>query len=148
MRDGVEDYDALRMLQDLVKQKGDRVPAQLRDRARKALTLSPEIYDSMTKFPADAGAMVERRRLVNELIVLFLKQPALNRKRLGRGGPDDRLPRSTKCPCEALTYEVAWPVAVSPSCCSELRSWTSVFSRSFPKATAWSCCACAVPTGN
>jgi RNA polymerase sigma factor (sigma-70 family) len=73
MRDGVEDYDALRMLEELVKRKGDRFPAQLRERARQALTLSPEVFASMTKYPADAGAMVKRRRLVNELIVLLLK---------------------------------------------------------------------------
>jgi hypothetical protein len=72
MRDGVEDYDALRMLQALVERKGDRAGAELRERARRALTLSPEIYESMTKYPTDAGAMVKRRRLVNELIVRFL----------------------------------------------------------------------------
>jgi len=72
MRDGVEDYDALRMLQELLKRKSDRVSAAVRERARHALTLSPEVFGSMTKYPADAGAMVERRRLVNELIVLLL----------------------------------------------------------------------------
>jgi hypothetical protein len=71
MRDGVEDYDALRMLQDLVKRKGDSAGAELRERARQALTLSPEIYGSMTKCPTDSAAMVKRRRLVNELIVCF-----------------------------------------------------------------------------
>jgi hypothetical protein len=72
MRDGVEDYDALRMLEDLVKRKGDRMPASVRERARQALTLSPEVFESMAKYPTDASTMVERRRLVNELIVLFL----------------------------------------------------------------------------
>src|SRR5262249_5607875 len=66
LRDGVEDYDALRLLQDLVRQKGDRASAELRGRARQALALSPEVYQSMTKYPAGAGAMVKRRRLVNE----------------------------------------------------------------------------------
>ena len=32
MRDGVEDYDALRMLEDLLRQKGDLVPAAVRER--------------------------------------------------------------------------------------------------------------------
>jgi Glycoside hydrolase 123, catalytic domain len=69
IRDGVEDYDALRMLQDLVERKGTAAGADLRDRARQALAVSPDVYASMTKYPADAGAMVNRRRIVNELIV-------------------------------------------------------------------------------
>jgi hypothetical protein len=72
LRDGVEDYDALRMLQELVKRKGSSATAELRQRARQALTLSPEIYASMTKYPTNAGAMVKRRRLVNDLIVRYL----------------------------------------------------------------------------
>jgi hypothetical protein len=70
IRDGVEDYDALRMLEELLRQKGDRVPAAVRERARQALTVSPEVFASMTRYPADAGAMVKRRRAVNELIVV------------------------------------------------------------------------------
>jgi hypothetical protein len=71
LRDGVEDYDALRMLQELVKRKGDSAGAELRERARKALTLSPAIFASMWKYPTNAAAMVERRRLINELIVRY-----------------------------------------------------------------------------
>jgi RNA polymerase sigma factor (sigma-70 family) len=71
MRDGVEDYDALRMLADLLAKKGERVPAPLRERARQALAVSPDVFRSMTNYPTDASAMVKRRRLVNELIVLF-----------------------------------------------------------------------------
>jgi hypothetical protein len=74
MRDGVEDYDALRMLKELLRKKGDRVPAPLRERARRALALSPDVFSSMTTYPGDAAAMVKRRRLVNELIVLFLNR--------------------------------------------------------------------------
>ncbi len=73
VRDGVEDYDALRLLADLLRRHGDRVPAALRDRARRALGLSPDVFRSMTEYPSDAGALVARRRLVNELIVLFGK---------------------------------------------------------------------------
>jgi hypothetical protein len=75
MRDGVEDYDALRLLQDLVKTKGDRAPADLRERARQALVISPEISTALTNYPATAQAMVARRRLVNELIVQFSRLP-------------------------------------------------------------------------
>jgi Glycoside hydrolase 123, catalytic domain len=76
MRDGVEDYDALRMLDELLRKKGDQVPAAVRDRARQALTISPDVFASMTRYPADAGAMVKRRRAVNELIVLLSNSKA------------------------------------------------------------------------
>lgn len=69
MRDGVEDYDALRLLQDLAKAKGEKAPADLRERVRQALTLGPEISASMTRYPITAEGMVTRRRQVNELIV-------------------------------------------------------------------------------
>lgn len=71
IRDGVEDYDALKMLEILLREKGSRVPAAIRERARHALTVSPGVFASMTKYPADAGTMVKRRRAVNELIVLL-----------------------------------------------------------------------------
>ncbi len=75
MRDGVEDYDALRMLQDLVTRKGPQAPEALRQRATAALTVGPEISVSMTNYPSTAGAMVAQRRQVNELIVEFGKLP-------------------------------------------------------------------------
>src|SRR5262249_26459067 len=65
IRDGVEDYDALRMLAELLKKKGGRAPASLRERARRALTVSPGVFRSMTEYPTDASAMVARRRQVN-----------------------------------------------------------------------------------
>jgi hypothetical protein len=71
LRDGMEDYDALRMLAELLKEKGKRVPASLRERARRALSVSPDVFRSMTEYPSDASAMVSRRRQVNELIVLL-----------------------------------------------------------------------------
>ncbi|MBI3923892.1 MAG: DUF4091 domain-containing protein, partial [Armatimonadetes bacterium] len=71
MRDGVEDYDALRLLEELVRRKTGRAPAALLNRARQALTLTPDLFKSMTNYPSDAGAMVDRRREVNELIVLM-----------------------------------------------------------------------------
>jgi hypothetical protein len=84
IRDGVEDYDALRMLAKLLKEKGARVPAPLRERARRALVVSPEVFRSMTEYPADAGAMVKRRRQVNELIVRLSK---FNQKGTKKGPP-------------------------------------------------------------
>ena len=68
MRDGVEDYDALRMLQALVDEKGDDASPGLLARAGAALMIGPEISRSMTSYPLDAGAMVARRRVANELI--------------------------------------------------------------------------------
>jgi hypothetical protein len=73
VRDGIEDYDALRMLQELLLRKGDRDEATLAERASRALRVSPGVFESMTDFPADASAMVARRREVNELIVLLSK---------------------------------------------------------------------------
>lgn len=73
MRDGVEDYDCLRMLEALVKEKAGRAPAPLRERAAKALAIGPEISRTMTTYPKDAGAMVARRREVNALIEAFSK---------------------------------------------------------------------------
>lgn len=73
MRDGVEDYDALRMLEALVGENEDRAPLDLRQDAREALTIGPEISRTMTSYPDDATAMVSRRRVVNELIEAFLK---------------------------------------------------------------------------
>src|SRR5262249_45525189 len=49
IRDGIEDYDALRMLADLLKQKGDRIPPTVAERARRALAVSPAIFESMTQ---------------------------------------------------------------------------------------------------
>jgi len=69
MRDGVEDYDCLRMLEDLLAVKGEGPPARLRQRAEDALTMTPDLYKTMTTYPTDAGAMVQRRREINELIV-------------------------------------------------------------------------------
>lgn len=70
MRDGVEDYDALRMLASLQADRGNRLPADLRERIDRALTMTPDLYKTMTNYPTDAGAMVERRREINELIEL------------------------------------------------------------------------------
>lgn len=69
MRDGVEDYDALRMLEGALKEQGQRAPITLRARAENALTMTPDIYATMTAYPLDAKAMVDRRREVNQLIV-------------------------------------------------------------------------------
>jgi hypothetical protein len=73
MRDGVEDYDCLRMLQDLLRAKGHKAPAYLRKRAQRALTMTPDLYKTMASYPTEAGAMVQRRREINELIVQFGK---------------------------------------------------------------------------
>jgi len=73
LRDGIEDYDALRLLQDLLRAKGEAAPAGLRERARQALTIGPEISASMTNYPTTAQAMVARRRQVNGLIVEFTR---------------------------------------------------------------------------
>lgn len=75
MRDGVEDYDALRLLQELATRKGAQAPAALRQRAAVALTIGPEISTSMTNYPTTARAMLERRRQVNELVVEFERLP-------------------------------------------------------------------------
>ncbi len=68
MRDGVEDYDALRMLEELVAAGPAQDPPELLARARRALQVTPAIYQSMTSYPADAEAMVRRRLEVNRLI--------------------------------------------------------------------------------
>lgn len=68
MRDGVEDYDALRMLDELVRTGGGTRSPALLARARRALEMTPDIYQSMTNYPADAEAMVRRRLEVNRLI--------------------------------------------------------------------------------
>lgn len=73
MRDGVEDYDCLRMLQDLLGAKGKKAPADLHRRAQRALAMTPDLYKTMSSYPTDAGAMVQRRREINELIVQFGK---------------------------------------------------------------------------
>ncbi|HJN14374.1 MAG TPA: DUF4091 domain-containing protein, partial [Armatimonadota bacterium] len=69
MRDGVEDYDCLRMLEELRETKDARIPAKLRQRVDRALTMTPDLYSTMTSYPTDAGAMIQRRREINELIV-------------------------------------------------------------------------------
>jgi len=69
MREGVEDYDCLRMLEKLLETKGDSLPAKLGQRADHALTMTPDVYSTMTSYPTDAGAIVQRRREINELIV-------------------------------------------------------------------------------
>lgn len=69
MRDGVEDYDALRLLEELQGEYGARFSPKVRERVQRALIVSPDLYKTMTSYPGDAQAMAERRREVNELIV-------------------------------------------------------------------------------
>ena len=69
MRDGVEDYDCLRMLEELLETKGESMTPMLRRRAERALVMTPDLYKTMTSYPPDAGEMVARRQEVNELIV-------------------------------------------------------------------------------
>jgi hypothetical protein len=61
------------MLDGLRKRKTDRLPATLKQRIDAALTMTPDIYKTMTAYPFDAKGMVERRRAVNELIVALQK---------------------------------------------------------------------------
>ena len=69
MRDGVEDYDALRLLQNLLKENLDRLPDALVGRARNALDIGENISASLTNYPQTVEALLARRRTVNELIV-------------------------------------------------------------------------------
>ncbi|MBI2299348.1 MAG: DUF4091 domain-containing protein [Armatimonadetes bacterium] len=73
LRDGMEDYDALTLLAQQVKRVGERAPQALLERARRALEVMPRVYRTMVDQPADAGAMVERRREVDGLIETLAK---------------------------------------------------------------------------
>jgi len=68
IREGVEDYEMLYMLRELLKQKGDRLSESERQLADDLLSVPESITKSMTEFTIDPRPLLQRRAAVAEMI--------------------------------------------------------------------------------
>jgi len=75
LRDGIDDYDYLTLLQQATEQAAQRVAAQpdagtqqLIDQAAKILAIDPEIASSMQDYTRDAGRLLRERDAIADLI--------------------------------------------------------------------------------
>ncbi len=68
LRDGVEDVDYLYLLEDLVKARGNSIPAETLARAKALLEVPAEITSDMTHYTFDSKPIEARRRAVAEMI--------------------------------------------------------------------------------
>jgi len=65
LRDGLEDFEYLRLLQDLVDRAREKgLPSELVAKGERLLTLDPGIVASMRSYSADPRALLERRAAV------------------------------------------------------------------------------------
>ena len=68
IREGVEDYEMLYLLRELLAQKGNQLSAEVRKSAVELLTVPESITKSMTEFTIDPRPMLERRGAVAAMI--------------------------------------------------------------------------------
>jgi len=69
LREGIEDWEYLRTLQDLVDEGARRgLPAADLDRARELLTVPASVFSSMTQYTVDPAPIYERRSAVADEI--------------------------------------------------------------------------------
>jgi len=69
LRDGIEDYEYLAMLQRLVEERKDGMTADELADCRRLLEVPPEISAGMTKFTGDPAPIEARREEVARAIV-------------------------------------------------------------------------------
>jgi len=68
IREGIEDYEMLYMLRELLKQKGEQLSAAERKSAEELLTVPESITKSMTEFTFDPRPILERRAAIAAMI--------------------------------------------------------------------------------
>lgn len=64
LREGVEDYEFLYLLRELLQQRRGSLPAEEVRRCEGLLTVPPEVTSEMTKFTTDPAPIYEHRRAV------------------------------------------------------------------------------------
>lgn len=68
IREGIEDYEMLYMLRELLKEKADKLPEADRVAANELLNVPDSITKSMTEFTIDPRPILERRTEIAEMI--------------------------------------------------------------------------------
>ncbi|HPU07863.1 MAG TPA: DUF4091 domain-containing protein [Thermogutta sp.] len=68
LREGIEDYEMLWLLRDLLRKKGDRLPAERRKELENLLAVPPTITTNMTTFAKSPKPIYEHRSKVAEAI--------------------------------------------------------------------------------
>ena len=68
LREGIEDYEMLWLLRDLLRKKGDRLPAERRKEMENLLAVPPTITTNMTTFTKSPKPIYEHRSKVAEAI--------------------------------------------------------------------------------
>ncbi|MFO7902134.1 MAG: glycoside hydrolase domain-containing protein [Planctomycetota bacterium] len=68
LREGIEDYEMLWTLRDLLSSQGQKLSAEQRKQYENLLEVPPEITRSMTDFTTDSKPILEHRRQVAEAI--------------------------------------------------------------------------------
>jgi hypothetical protein len=69
LREGIEDYEMLALLQDRLEKLADQLPADKKARYQALLEVPGEITRSMTSFTFDPRPILERRRTIAQAIV-------------------------------------------------------------------------------
>ncbi|RMF86453.1 MAG: DUF4091 domain-containing protein, partial [Planctomycetota bacterium] len=68
LREGIEDYEMLYLARELLRRKGDTLPAEQRRRYEALLEVPPEITTDMTHFTTDPRPILTRRRALAAMI--------------------------------------------------------------------------------
>jgi hypothetical protein len=68
IRDGIEDYEYLYLLRDLLAAQSDKAPEELRKRAEAELAIAPEVLVDHKTFTEDPRAILAARARVARLI--------------------------------------------------------------------------------
>lgn len=68
LREGIEDYEMLWTLRELLAKRGQQLPPDQRERYQDLLDVPADITESMTEFTVDSNPIYQRRRLVAEAI--------------------------------------------------------------------------------
>lgn len=71
IREGIEDYETLWILRDLLAEKGERLSPEERQKAEELLIVPDSISKSMTQFTQDARTILKRREQVADMIEIL-----------------------------------------------------------------------------
>jgi outer membrane protein assembly factor BamB len=69
VRDGIEDYETLHMLKQLVEEAGDALPAPLRARAARELAVDPAVVADQSHFTESAQVLLDARARIATCIL-------------------------------------------------------------------------------
>ncbi len=73
LRDGLEDYEYLAILQKLLRSRGDQLPAAERKKLAELLTVPADITSSLTSFTYDPAPIRQRREAIARAVVELLR---------------------------------------------------------------------------